>query len=57
LVDLNYQAPDGIARLFFTVWQGQVIVLHGFIKKSGKTPDHELETAQRRLTQFIRNIP
>jgi phage-related protein len=43
--------------LFFTVWQGQVIVLHGFIKKSGKTPDHELETAQRRLTQFIRNIP
>ncbi len=57
LWELRSSFPDGIARLFFTVWQGQVIVLHGFIKKSLKTPDHELETAQRRLTQFIRNIP
>jgi phage-related protein len=57
LWELRSTIPDGIARLFFTVWEVKIIVLHGFIKKSDKTPDHELETAQRRLKDFTRNIP
>ncbi len=57
LWEMRSTIPDGIARLFFTVWNERVIVLHGFVKKSGKTPDHELDTAQRRLTDFTRNIP
>lgn len=61
LWELRSTIPDGIARLFFTVWVGQSVVLHGFVKKSGRTPDHELETAQRRLSLslslFIRNTP
>lgn len=57
LWELRSTIPDGIARLFFSVWDERVIVLHGFVKKSGKTPDNELETAQRRLTDFTRNIP
>jgi phage-related protein len=57
LWELRSTIPDGIARLFFTIWEENIVVLHGFIKKSGKTPDNELETAQRRLTHFIRNIP
>jgi phage-related protein len=57
LWELRSTIPDGIARLFFTMWEENIVVLHGFIKNSGKTPDNELETAQRRLTQFIRNIP
>jgi len=39
------------------VWEQRVIVLHGFAKKSGKTPDHELDTAKRRLTIVVRNTP
>ena len=57
LWELRSTIPDGIARVFFTVWEQRVAVLHGFVKKSGKTPDNELHTAKRRLTNFIRNTP
>lgn len=57
LWELRSTIPDGIARVFFTVWEEQIVVLHGFVKKSGKTPDNELETAERRLTHFLRNRP
>jgi phage-related protein len=57
LWELRSTIPEGIARVFFTVWEQQVVVLHGFVKKSGKTPDNELETAKKRLTDFIRNTP
>ena len=42
-----------IARLLFCIAQGQILVLHGFIKKSQKTPDDELKLARRRKTEFI----
>ena len=46
-----------IARVFFTV-QGEVMVLlHGFVKKSQKTPAAELRTAKRRLAQLKGNSP
>jgi phage-related protein len=57
LWELRSPVPDGIARLFFTVWETQIVVLHGFVKKGQKTPEHELETAQRRLAEFTRNTP
>lgn len=37
-----------ISRVFFSVENEQVILLHGFIKKSRKTPDNELEIARKR---------
>nr|WP_261974634.1 type II toxin-antitoxin system RelE/ParE family toxin [Geobacter metallireducens] len=40
---------DGIARVFFTVDSDYMILLHGFIKKSQKTPQNELKTALSRL--------
>jgi phage-related protein len=45
--------PRGrIARTFFTV-EGQVMVLlHGMIKKSQKTPLQDLNTAKKRLAQL-----
>jgi phage-related protein len=49
--------PDGIARVFFSLWQDRIIALHGFVKKSQKTPDNELDTAKRRLANFQRNTP
>lgn len=40
----------GIAvRLFYAFHKGEVIILHGYIKKTQKTPRRELETAERKL--------
>jgi hypothetical protein len=36
---------DGIARVFFTVDEIYMVLLHGFIKKSPKAPASDLETA------------
>jgi phage-related protein len=41
-----------IARVFFTVRDGEMALLHGFIKKSQKTPSNELAVAQRRQSQW-----
>lgn len=40
---------DRIARVFFCVQGGEMILLHGFIKKTQKTPDRELEIAAKRM--------
>jgi phage-related protein len=45
---------SGIARVFFTVAGEYMILLHGFIKKSQKTPEHELKTARVRLRHYRR---
>jgi phage-related protein len=57
LWELRSTIPDGIARVFFTVWKDHVVPLHGFVKKSAKTPDNELKTAHRRLAEFQKNAP
>lgn len=44
----------GIARTFFTMDEGYMILLHGFIKKSQKTPQSELNTALARLGNYKR---
>jgi phage-related protein len=43
---------DRIARMLFSVQQGKILVLHGFIKKSQKTPDADLALARRRKREF-----
>jgi phage-related protein len=41
--------PDGrIARVIFCVHEGRMVLLHGFIKKTRKTPPQEIELALRR---------
>jgi len=37
-----------IARVLFCVKQGKILVLHGFIKKTRKTPDEDLALARKR---------
>lgn len=37
-----------IARVLFTVEAGEIILLHGFIKKSQRTPRKDLRIARRR---------
>ena len=41
-----------IARLLFSLRGGKILVLHGFIKKTQKTPDDELALARKRDKEF-----
>lgn len=41
-----------IARVFFCFTEGRLLVLHGFIKKTQKTPDDELKLARKRMREF-----
>ena len=45
---------DGIARVLFTVIGTDLVLLHGFVKKSGRIPADELNTARQRLALFSR---
>jgi phage-related protein len=38
-----------IARVIFCVSDGQMVLLHGFIKKTQKTPPHEIDLALARM--------
>jgi phage-related protein len=42
-----------IARVCFTVRAGEMALLHGFIKKSQKTPAQELDLARRRKDLWL----
>ena len=42
----------GIARVFFTINDNTMILLHGFIKKSQKTPVDDLKLARKRLANL-----
>ena len=41
-----------IARVLFCVVRDHIVVLHGFIKKTQKTPDEELTLARKRKKEF-----
>ena len=41
-----------IARVLFCVVRDRIVVLHGFIKKTQKTPDEELSLARKRKKEF-----
>jgi phage-related protein len=40
------------ARLIFAIGENVIVALHAFIKKSQKTPDHELKLAKRRMKEL-----
>ena len=52
LWEIRSQITAGIARTFVTVYEGEFILLHGFVKKSRKTPAKELAIAKRRLAKL-----
>ena len=49
LWEVRSTIKDGIARVIFTMFDGYIVLLHGFIKKSQKIPDKELALAKHRL--------
>jgi phage-related protein len=52
LWEVRSNIESGIARVLFTVDGNTMILLHGFIKKSQKTPLTDLNTARRRLADL-----
>jgi phage-related protein len=52
LWEVRSSISQGIARVIFTIKDSMMILLHGFVKKSQKTPPNELDTARRRLNNL-----
>ena len=49
LFELRARGREGIGRAFYCFLVGRrAVILHAFIKKSGKTPDRELKIALKR---------
>jgi phage-related protein len=45
------------SRIFFAAWAGDgFILLHHFVKKTNKTPQHEINTAKRRLEELREDV-
>ena len=49
-IALAVAKPD--SAVYFMIAEGQIVVLHGFIKKTQKTPVQELQLAQRRKREY-----
>jgi phage-related protein len=47
-------ANNRIARLVFCVSEGRIGIVHGFIKKTRKTPPAEVALAQKRMKEMLR---
>lgn len=52
LWEVRSELEQGIARVFFTVVETEMVLLHGFIKKTRTTPPGELEIAIRRMKEI-----
>lgn len=52
LWEVRSRTGSGIARVIFTVSRALMVLLHGFIKKSQKTPQSDLDTARKRLSDL-----
>ncbi|QTA93238.1 type II toxin-antitoxin system RelE/ParE family toxin [Desulfonema magnum] len=55
-VRIHLDKKNHIARVFFTVHAHEMILLHGFIKKSQKTPLKEINLARKRKIQYLREV-
>ena len=50
----NLTGKRNISRVLFTVQGKSMVLLHGFIKKTRKTPDSDLKLARKRKREFER---
>jgi phage-related protein len=55
LWEVRSHIENGISRVLFTVDENQIYLLHGFIKKSNRTPASDLRIAKERLAELRRN--
>ena len=51
--ELRLKGPEGIPRVSLCTLVGRrIVMLHGFVKKSGKTPSQERKIAEARLKEI-----
>lgn len=55
LWEIRSDLPQGIARVFFTFVQRSLVLLHGFVKRSARTPLDDLALARRRRQEVHRH--
>ena len=53
--EIRSRLANRIARTLFFVHQGEIILLHGFIKKTRKTPHEDRALALRRKNAYLKN--
>ena len=54
LWEVRSTLPNAIARVIFIMHQGRMVLLHGFIKKTQKTSQQDLDLAQKRAREIGR---
>jgi phage-related protein len=55
LFEVRAKAAEGIGRAFYCTLVGKrIVILHGFVKKTDKTPAKELKIARERLKELKR---
>jgi len=47
--EIRTRLKNKISRVLFTVYEENIVLLHGFIKKSHKAPRQDLDLARKRL--------
>jgi phage-related protein len=53
--EIRSTLPTRIARTLFSVQDGEIILLHGFIKKTRKTPNKDRALALQRKNAYIKS--
>lgn len=51
LWEVRSRIPEGIARVLFTIVGTEMVLLHGFVKKSQATPKADLDLAMLRMNE------
>jgi len=53
LWEVRSDLPNGrTARVLFCIADGHIVLLHGFIKKTQKTPNSDLDLARQRMKEL-----
>jgi phage-related protein len=53
--EIRSRLANRIARTLFFLYKGEIILLHGFIKKTKKIPNEDRALALRRKNAYLKN--
>ncbi|MFM8831666.1 MAG: type II toxin-antitoxin system RelE/ParE family toxin [Spartobacteria bacterium] len=55
LWEIRSSLGNRIARTFFLIENQEMILLHGFLKKSRTAPKHDIDLVRKRWTQYLKD--
>jgi len=53
LWEVRTNLPNGVSRVFFKIWKKNMVLLHGIIKKTQKTPKQDLDHAKKQKDKVM----